>query len=130
MKFKALSENVIMKTLTLLLLLTAAAFSGTKAHAQAFTTPVSEEGMYVTPGIANMFPNPAMNQTTVVLNYLPGNPVYVELVDFNGNIRRSYAFTAGGQQLSFDVSFLERGLYVVRVREASRLVDMVKLVKS
>ncbi|HRO43381.1 MAG TPA: T9SS type A sorting domain-containing protein [Flavipsychrobacter sp.] len=80
--------------------------------------------------IMTMFPNPATNHTTIVLNYIPAQRTVVDIVDYNGHIRQSFQFSAGGNQLSFDLSSLERGYYIVRVREAARLVDIAKLVKA
>jgi len=101
----------------------------TESNAQAFyqsqTTEQAPEWR-----ITNLFPNPAINSATVVLNYIPAQMIFVDVVDFNGEIRRSFSFTPGGRQLTFDVGFLERGYYVIRVREASRLIDMVKLLKA
>ena len=102
----------------------------TVANAQAFYRNSETEQVAAQGAILNMFPNPALNNTTVVLNYIPRQRMTVDIVDFNGNVRRSFAFSPGGRQLSFDVGFLEAGYYVVRVREAGRLVDRTKLLKS
>lgn len=80
--------------------------------------------------IVNMFPNPATNHATIVLNYVPLRQTVLDVVDFNGHIRRSFAFAPGGNQFSFDVGFLERGHYVVRIRESNRLIDVARLVKA
>lgn len=80
--------------------------------------------------VLTVFPNPANNNTTVVLNYMPVNKVFLDLVDFNGHIRRTFSFPPGTQQLSLDVSFLETGYYVLRIREGAMLIDIVKFVKG
>jgi hypothetical protein len=81
-------------------------------------------------GILNLFPNPANNNASVVLSYLPARRTFVDILDFNGQLRRSFSFSPGGRQLNFNVSFLERGYYIVRVREGDRLIDMIKMVKN
>jgi hypothetical protein len=82
------------------------------------------------PPMTWVYPNPAIHSTTVVLNYIPVSKVFIDLVDFNGNIRRSYAFAPGGNKLSIDVGFLESGYYIMRIREGAGLIDIVKLVKG
>ena len=101
-----------------------------EARSQAFYKPDPASLTVVERRIVNLFPNPALNHATVVLNYQPAEQVYVDLIDFNGQVRRSFGFAPGGNQLSFDVGFLERGYYVVLLRDAYRLIDRVKLVKS
>jgi hypothetical protein len=83
-----------------------------------------------TRGVLNLFPNPSVNYATIVLNYIPVNRINIDLVDFNGNLLRRFAFSPGSQQMSIDVSDLERGFYILRVRERNSLVDILKLVKN
>lgn len=102
-----------------------------QVNAQAFYRNNDATEVVMTAGrIENLFPNPALNSTTIVLDYIPLQKIFVDIVDFNGQVRRTFAFTPGTRQLSFDVGFLESGYYVVRVREAGRLVDRTKLLKS
>jgi|GEM_PF-2959925 len=104
--------------------------SGSEAIAQAFSRNTVQSYELTDTKIVNMFPNPAVNHATVVLNYTPRRQTTIDMVDFNGQIRRSFAFAPGGNQFSFDVGFLERGHYVVRVRESGRLIDVARLVKA
>jgi len=101
-----------------------------KANGQAFTQQPVASDMPLESAIINMFPNPATNFTTVVLRYDAVQEITIDVVDYNGQIRRSFRFAPGGRQLSFDISFLERGNYVIRLRETARLLDIAKLVKG
>ena len=84
---------------------------------------------YVAP-VDVVFPNPANSQTTVVLNYIPIEKVYVDVVDHNGNVHFTQVYAPGGRYLNLDVSFLDRGFYVLRIRERTGLLQVVRLVKS
>ncbi|HTM64978.1 MAG TPA: T9SS type A sorting domain-containing protein [Flavipsychrobacter sp.] len=106
----------------------------TQSEAQAFYRDFSDNGYYTANntqfGVLNLFPNPAVNNASVVLSYLPAERTFVDILDFNGQLRRSFSFNPGGRQLNFNVSFLERGYYIVRVREGDRLIDIIKMVKN
>ena len=80
--------------------------------------------------ISELFPNPAMSNVTIVLQDIPTQAVYIDIVDFNGNLQRSYRFSPGNLALHFDVSFLPKGHYIIRVRDRSSLIDISRLVKS
>ena len=84
----------------------------------------------VEPVASLVFPNPAVNSTTVLLNYTPFRRVVIDIVDFNGNVRRSYVFAPGGNRFTVDVGFLEQGYYVLRVREGAALISRTKLIKG
>jgi hypothetical protein len=116
--------------LALAILLTISA----QSEAQAFYRDFSDNGYYTGNntqfGVLNLFPNPAINNASVVLSYLPAKRTFVDILDFNGQLRRSFGFNPGGRQLNFNVSFLERGYYIVRVREGDRLIDIIKMVKD
>lgn len=106
-----------------------------ESYAQAFYRDVSDGGYYTNANVTEarvlkLFPNPAINNASVVLTYLPEKRTYVDILDFNGQVRRSFGFNPGGRQLNFNVSFLERGYYIVRVREGDRLIDVLKMVKN
>src|SRR5687768_14967625 len=103
-----------MKKLILLFSSIVALAISVPAKAQDFTANNQVTQDYE-PIMTWVYPNPAINSTTVVLNYIPVRKVYIELVDFNGNIRRSYAFAPGGNKLSIDVGFLESGNYIMRI---------------
>ena len=100
------------------------------ASAQSFGANNPEPVDYYESALTWVYPNPAINTTTILLSYIPARKVVVDLIDFSGNIRRSYVFAPGGNELSVDVSFLERGYYVLRIREGAALIDRVKLVKA
>lgn len=100
-------------------------------HAQAFykEQPQMYAG-YFPAQVINLYPNPARNAATVVLNYTPQDRITVDLVDFSGNLRRTFTFNGGAKAFRFDVGFLERGYYLIRVREENRLIDVLRLQKS
>jgi hypothetical protein len=101
--------------------------SPSKAQDFAANNPVVTA---VEPIASLVFPNPAVNSTTVLLSYTPMRRVIIDIVDFNGNIRRSYAFAPGGNRFTVDVGFLEQGYYVLRVREGAALLSRTKLIKG
>ncbi len=109
----------------------AAASISVRSKAQAFykEQPPVYSGYYPAE-VINLYPNPARNAATVVLNYAPQDRVAIDLVDFSGNLRRTFTFNAGGRAFRFDVGFLERGYYLIRVREENRLIDILRLQKS
>lgn len=76
------------------------------------------------------FPNPATNNVTVQLPYIAQNFIDVLVLDFNGSVLRNFRFAPGGQSFSMDISYLNKGNYVVHVHEGNRLVGYVKLVKD
>lgn len=121
-------KPMIMKKL-ILSISTIAAFAITPAFSQNFAANnvVVTEYQNVS---TLVFPNPAINSTTVALNYIPTRRTFVDIVDFNGNIRRTYAFAPGGNKLTVEVGFLEQGYYALRIREANTLIDRVKFVKG
>jgi hypothetical protein len=99
----------------------------------AAQTPVSydsRDAYKYSPGVTNVFPNPVINSASIVLNYTPLSRINIDLVDFNGQLRRKYVFNPGNHAMSIDVSDLDKGFYVLRVREQNILVDIVKLVKN
>jgi hypothetical protein len=81
-------------------------------------------------GIYTVFPNPAANNVSIVLNFTPIRKLSVEIIDFNGRLRRAYSFAPGGYVLNFDVSFLEQGQFIVRVLDRGRLVGRARLLKG
>jgi hypothetical protein len=123
-------KDVIMKLLYIILVVILFPFFG---YSQAFfenrTSDMPQE-RFPEARIINAFPNPVQNNLTIVLNYLPVRRFTVEIIDFNGRLRRSFAFAPGGQQISMDLSFLDPGDYVVRVLQSGRLVDRTRILKS
>ena len=80
--------------------------------------------------ITTIFPNPAFNQAHILLNQVPFKRVSVDIIDFNSVVRRTYHFPPESRILSFDISFLERGYYVFRLRNENSLLDLARFVKS
>jgi hypothetical protein len=63
-----------------------------------------------------VYPNPVSNNTNIALPVTLQVPVFVQIIDLNGNLARSYEYPAGSNLLKVDMSTLPIGLYSVRVR--------------
>lgn len=113
-----------------ILLFTAFFTFAENAHAQGFYDLSLSRHQNRKIEILKVFPNPGLNQTNITLGYAPSQKVSVDILDFNAQVRRTYHFPPGSRLLSMDISFLEKGYYVFRVREESALIDIAKFVKS
>ena len=82
------------------------------------------------PQVVNVFPNPAITHMTVVLSHQLMRRAHIDIIDFNGNVRRSFTFAPGSHKFDLEVGFLNQGYYVLWVREGSVLLDRVKFVKG
>lgn len=105
------------------------------AYGQAFqplnrNAGYNDAAMASAPRVITAFPNPAQNQTTVVLAYRTRSHAVAEVLDYNGNLYKSYAFSPGTDQMTIDLGTLERGNYIVRIVEPGRRAEMVKLIKN
>jgi type IX secretion system substrate protein len=70
--------------------------------------PVSQNDLLV-------YPNPVISQTRIVLPEASAAPVFVDIVDLNGNVVRTYRYEPGIYNLDVDMSRLPAGLYSLRV---------------
>jgi len=91
----------------------------------ATATGVRNAGSYV----STVYPNPVLSATRVVLNTLTSSPVTVDVVDANGNIVRTYDYSAGIYNLDVDMSGLQQGIYSVRVYGKDISFTNLKIVK-
>lgn len=76
-----------------------------------------------------MYPNPANNETRVILPYITRNKIIVSILDLNGNIWQSQAYAPGGNAFDVDVTMLPSGIYSLRIQEYGYPPVSVKLVK-
>jgi hypothetical protein len=87
----------------------------------------------VIPGTDNnllLYPNPVTSNARIILPAAAANNVFVDIIDMNGRIMRSYEFGKGTFQLDMDMSILPVGLYSVRVAQAGMPLDNLKVVKN
>ncbi len=100
------------------------------ADAQAFSKSTAAVTSAENTRIVNLYPNPARTVTTVVLSYIPREKIMVDIIDYNGQIRRSYEFPPGENRFNLDIGFLENGNFVLYVRQQAVIIDVVKIVKA
>lgn len=62
-----------------------------------------------------VYPNPAISSTRVVLPNPTISTAYVDVIDLNGYVARSYQYAPGTYQLDVDLSTLPTSIYSVRV---------------
>lgn len=62
-----------------------------------------------------VYPNPVVSTTRIALDQVPGSNVYVDILDMNGVIERTFEYAPGSYQLDVDMSNMPQGLYSVRV---------------
>lgn len=84
---------------------------------------LSPQGLY-------LYPNPVINQTSVLLPTVALRRVSITIVDCNGNILVSRVYKQGGNQVTLDLSDVPSGIYSLRVQEQGTPPEMVKLVKQ
>ncbi len=77
-----------------------------------------------------VYPNPAFSNTRIVLPSMATSTVFVDVMDMNGRIDRSFQYAAGVQELDVDMSRLPTGLYSVRVFDATNGYYNLKVVKE
>ena len=62
-----------------------------------------------------IFPNPASNKTTLMLDVKDGEKISVKLIDGLGRIIKQGVLTVSGQQAEFSLDGLQKGIYAVVV---------------
>jgi len=107
---------------------------GTPVKTLAAKKQMASQGVYtVTNNYSNallVYPNPAVTSTRIVLTQPAVNNVYVDLVDLNGRIIRSYEYGSGSYQLDLDLGNVPTGLYSARITTSGADVQSVKIVKT
>ncbi len=77
-----------------------------------------------------VYPNPVISQTRVVLDVTPVSDVFVDIIDLNGRVDRSFQYAPGTNLLDIDMSRLPTGLYSVRVSGNDIGFHNLKVVKE
>jgi hypothetical protein len=62
-----------------------------------------------------VYPNPVAANTNVVLPWPAPGKVYVNVINMNGMLARSFQYEPGANELQVDMSRLPNGIYSVRV---------------
>lgn len=91
-------------------------------EAQVAEYPVTE--------IVSVYPDPARTASSVLLAEQAINSVTLYVVNLNGTVVRTYTYDGGQQQLNFDVSDLQDGVYNIQVQEQGKSMQSVKLLKQ
>jgi len=77
-----------------------------------------------------VYPNPVTSHTSVVLDDVPNSAVYVDIIDMNGQVDRSFQYAPGSYDLDVDMSRLPTGLYSVRVSGRDIGYHNLKVIKD
>lgn len=77
-----------------------------------------------------VYPNPVTSNVRILLPTEATNNVFVDIIDMNGRVLRSFEFGKGTFQLDMDMSALPVGLYSVRVAQAGMPLENLKVVKN
>lgn len=77
-----------------------------------------------------VYPNPAISNTRIVLPEAATGKVFVDMIDMNGRVVRSYEFGLGTYQLDLDLSNIPTGLYSARVMQDGAQTQSVKIMKQ
>ncbi|RYY11950.1 MAG: T9SS type A sorting domain-containing protein [Chitinophagaceae bacterium] len=117
---------------TLLLAITTSAGG---AYAQAFTAVERVPSTGIRTGspvqhVITAFPNPAQSYTTIVLHSRSRQRLVAEVLDFNGNLYHTQAYAPGIDQVNIELGNLERGQYLIRIRETGRRTESVRIIKN
>ncbi len=78
----------------------------------------------------NLSPNPATKLVNVQLRYTPQSAVRVVLLDLVGRALHTQTAVRGDATLQFDLSGLQKGVYLVQVFENEQLVSTKRLIKN
>lgn len=77
-----------------------------------------------------LYPNPAINQTRVVLPTIAIRPVHAYITDMQGAVINHLVYAPGGDQIDIDVTSLRSGLYSIRVQEEGNTIRVARLLKQ
>lgn len=61
-----------------------------------------------------IFPNPASDRLTISSTLKSGKDVQVDVLDMTGRVLKSSLLTTGQQQLTLDISGLDKAMYIIR----------------
>ena len=77
-----------------------------------------------------VYPNPVFSSTRIVLDQVPGSSVFIDVIDMNGVVERTFQYAPGSYQLDVDMSNLPAGLYSVCVSGKYIGYHNLKIVKE
>lgn len=79
----------------------------------------------------NLYPNPAQNQVTVVIDSKESGAAQIELVNVIGEsvLSTSQSLNSGSNQISLDLSNLNTGIYFVNIRNGKHTMTKKLMVK-
>lgn len=108
---------------------------GTPVRSMAVKKQYSGAPLAVSSIVANsndllVYPNPVVNRTRIELPQASTSSVYVDIIDLNGRVVRSYQFGTGTYQIDLDMSRMPNGLYSARIMQNGIVTNNVKLIKD
>lgn len=77
-----------------------------------------------------LYPNPAVNQASVVLPTVSTKPVHAYITDMQGSVVNHFVYAPGGNQIDIDITALHSGIYSIRVHEEGSDVRIARLLKQ
>ncbi|RYD59353.1 MAG: DUF4394 domain-containing protein [Sphingobacteriales bacterium] len=77
-----------------------------------------------------LYPNPAVNQTRVVLPTVAVQPIHAYVTDMQGAVINHFVYAPGGNEIDIDVTSLRSGLYSIRVQEEGNTVRVARFSKQ
>lgn len=87
------------------------------------------------PTVANnttlqVYPNPAINTTSIILDKAATDNVLVDVLDMNGRVVSTTQYAAGSNKLDVNMSTMPAGMYTVRVSQKGNATQNLKVVKE
>lgn len=116
--------------------------SETATTTNDITAPVNDNDNYMIPnaseGVAAIsgfndllvYPNPVVSSTRIALEQVPGSNVYVDIVDMNGVVDRTFQYAPGTYQLDVNMGNLPMGMYSIRVSGRDIGYHNLKVIKQ
>lgn len=97
--------------------------TGSEEHASG--TTFVPELLATTPGIVRVYPNPSSG--SIVISHPDGVPVYYEIYCITGK-KLGQGIAAGNEPV--DISALEQGVYIVKLKDSSGTTSAIRLFKE
>ncbi|HXS35928.1 MAG TPA: DUF4394 domain-containing protein [Flavipsychrobacter sp.] len=77
-----------------------------------------------------IYPNPTSGEARIVLSNPATTTVYVDIMNMNGQVLRSYEYGVGSYNLDLDISNLPTGYYSAHVMQDGYATQNIKLIKN
>lgn len=107
---------------------------GTPVKAMAVKKQAGSTGVYTVHSTYTntllVYPNPAIDVTRIVLDAPATDKVYVNIINLNGRLMRTYEFASGTDQLDIDLGNIPTGLYNATIISKGAPVQSVKILKQ